>query len=104
MPKLIKLYILNVAIGFALSAAFVALLLWTNSAGLRDLIMADRMGWLALIVLWVLNGIVFAGVQFAIAIMRMAGRDDAGGTGCKIPHRMTPAPIAVKTAKPKRPV
>ncbi len=102
MPKLIKLYILNVAIGFALSAAFVALLLWTNSAGLRDLIMADRMGWLALIVLWVLNGIVFAGVQFAIAIMRMAGRDDAGGTGRKIRNRMTPAPIAIKTAKPKR--
>ena len=30
MPKLVKLYIKNVALGFAIAAVFVALLLWFN--------------------------------------------------------------------------
>lgn len=76
MPKLIRLYIVNVAIGFAIAAAFVGMMLYFNVANLWHLVTHSDKGLLAVIVLWVANGIVFAGVQFAIAVMRMKDDDD----------------------------
>lgn len=81
MPKLIRLYIKNVAIGFALAGVFVAMLLWFNIANLWHLISTSDKGWVALIVLWFSNGVIFAGVQFGIAVMRMKDDDDDDGPG-----------------------
>lgn len=81
MPKLIRLYIVNVAIGFALAAVFVGLLLWFNIANLWHLISTSDKGWLAVLILWISNGIIFAGVQFGIAVMRMKDDDDDDGPG-----------------------
>ncbi|MDO8882306.1 MAG: hypothetical protein U0934_07150 [Pseudotabrizicola sp.] len=87
MPKLIRLYIVNVAIGFAISAVFVAALVWLDVAGLQRLILGAPMGWVAALMLVMFNGVVFAGVQFAIAVMRMADTDDtpSGGTRARLP-------------------
>ena len=76
MPKLVRLYITQVAIGFGIAAAFVAMLLWFNVANLWHLVTHSDKGLLAVVVLWFANGIVFAGVQFAIAVMRMKDDDD----------------------------
>ena len=76
MPKLIRLYITHVAIGFGIAALFVGLLLYYNIANLWHLVTHSQEGWLAVLILWVANGIVFAGVQFAIAVMRMKDDDD----------------------------
>ena len=76
MPKLIRLYIKNVAIGFGLAGVFVGMLLWFDIANLWHLISTSDKGWLALLILWLANGIIFAGVQFAIAVMRMKDDDD----------------------------
>ncbi|WP_417726062.1 hypothetical protein [Roseovarius sp.] len=76
MPKLVRLYITHVAIGFGIAGAFVAMLLWFNIANLWHLVTHSDKGILAVIILWVANGIVFAGVQFAIAVMRMKDDDD----------------------------
>ena len=76
MPKLIRLYITQVAIGFGIAAAFVAMLLWFNVANLWHLVTHTEQGLLAVVILWVANGIVFAGVQFGIAVMRMQDHDD----------------------------
>lgn len=81
MPELVRLYIRQVAYGFALSAGFVALLLGLNVANLWHLISHTQGGWIAVVMLFVFNGIVFSGVQFAIAIMRMADSDDNGQGG-----------------------
>ena len=81
MPKLIRLYIVNVLIGFALAAVFVGLLLWFNIANLWHLVSGSDKGWLAVVILWVSNGIIFAGVQFGIAVMRMKDDDDDDGPG-----------------------
>ncbi|TCL09908.1 hypothetical protein BXY66_1975 [Shimia isoporae] len=81
MPKLVRLYITQVLIGFGVSAVFVALLLWLDVANLAHLVMHTEGGFLALFVLWFLNGIVFASVQFAYSIMRMAHHDDGSGGG-----------------------
>ena len=76
MPKLIRLYIKNVAIGFGLAAVFVGMLLWFNIANLWHLVSTSDKGWLAVLILWVSNGIIFAGVQFGIAVMRLKDDDD----------------------------
>lgn len=76
MPKLIRLYITQVAIGFGIAGLFVGMLLWFNVANLWHLVSHSDKGFLAVLILWVANGIVFAGVQFAIAVMRMKDDDD----------------------------
>lgn len=93
MPKLIELYIRQVIIGFIIAAVFVAGLLWFNVGGLWHLISNDSAGVIAVAMLWVSNGIVFAGVQFAIRVMMMA--EDA-------PKRGGGRPIRVDMGRPIR--
>ena len=96
MPKLVRLYIVSVAIGFAIAVAFVAGLLWLDVAGLRGLVLGSQSGWLAGLMLVVFNGIVFAGVQFGYAVMALA-RDDAGGAGGRrMPNMPLMMPVLAK--------
>lgn len=78
MPKLVKLYIRNVLIGFAVAGAFVGMLLWFNVMNLWHLVTSSEAGLVAVIVLWFAHGIVFAGVQFALAVMALAEDEDGG--------------------------
>lgn len=98
MPKLIKLYIVNVAYGFGLSVVFLGLLLWADVAGLRHLIFQSSMGWVAAIMMIVMNGVVFAGVQFAIAVMRLAEDPEGPKGGSRAPavSRLMPVRITTK--------
>lgn len=84
MPRLIRLYIRHVIIGFALGAGFVAILLALDVAGLRNLLLGSPAGWLAAGMMVVANGIVFSGVQFGIAIMNMAQNETPPRGGRKI--------------------
>ncbi|UWQ57322.1 hypothetical protein K3722_12400 [Leisingera caerulea] len=100
MPELVKMYIRNVVIGFAIAAAFVAVLLWFNVMNLWSLVTASDAGLLAVFLLWFMHGIVFAGVQFAWAVMAIAEKD--GG-----PRRGTPVvndfqPVKVPAEKPSQ--
>lgn len=97
MPKLVRLYISQVLVGFGLSAAFVSALLYLNVANLWHLVTHSSGGALAVLMLWVFNGIVFAGVQFGITIMRMA-EDDTTPRGPR-QHALVReyAPIPVRT-------
>ncbi|MFZ5708302.1 MAG: hypothetical protein ACOY4T_01265 [Pseudomonadota bacterium] len=81
MPKLVRLYIVNVAIGCWLSVVFTGLLLWGNVGNLWHLVQSVSGGWLAVVMLFVANAVVFSGVQFAIAVMRLADSDDDGPNG-----------------------
>jgi hypothetical protein len=87
MPKLIRLYIVNVAMGFAVAAAFVAALVVLNVAGIGHLVTQSDMGVVAALMLWVFHGVIFAGVQFALAVMSLA-EDDAPRGGKLIPIRV----------------
>lgn len=103
MPKLVSLYIRNVAIGFALAGAFVAMLVWLDVAHLRHLIFGSNMGLVALAMLVVANGVIFAGVQFAIAVMSMAERNDSPRGGLRAPA-VLPVPVqATAPAARRRP-
>lgn len=75
MPKLVRLYIRQCLSGLALGLAFSMLLVATNVANLGHLVSEVEGGWLAFALLALFNGIVFAGVQFGITIIRM-GNDE----------------------------
>lgn len=91
MPKLVRLYIVSGVIGFGVAAVFVSLLLAFDVAGLRHLILASDAGALALAMLVFVHGIVFAGVPFGIAVMRLAQPAHRGPRG---PLRAIRVPVA----------
>jgi uncharacterized membrane protein len=90
-----------------LAAVFVGLLLGFDVARLRSLIFATQGGWIALVLLVFFNGVVFAGVQFAITIMRMADTDRGAGSGRRniplVRFMKQREPVKVKAAGPQRP-
>ena len=93
-PDLMRLYLRHCAIGFVLSAVFVALILWRDVAGLGSLVAGSDIGLLAVFLLWFFNGTVFGSVQFAIVIMSQAEDDDDDND-----HRgmLIPVRVAAKT-------
>lgn len=100
MPDLVKLYIRQCAIGFVLSAVFVGLLLYFNVVNLWHLVTHTDVGILAVFLMWLFNGIVFAGVQFGIRIMSMTYDDDDDDDD----HRGRPialTPVRVPAVAPK---
>lgn len=101
MPRLVRLYIRNVIIGFGLAGAFVGLLLWLNVMNLWHLVSNSPDGVLAAFVLWFMNGIVFAGVQFAWVIMSMAEKTDRKGGGTPVADLSRP--VRIKTEASRRP-
>ena len=98
MPKLVRLYIAQVLAGFGLSAVFVTLLIGFDVAGLRHLVLGTDMGWLGGVMLVAFHGIVFAGVQFGISIMRMAedGDPDEPPRGRRQRAHEEPGMVAVR--------
>lgn len=98
MPELVRLYIRHVLIGWGIAALFCVMLVYLDVAGLRHLILETSSGWIAALVLFVSNGALFAGVQFGIAVMRMAEDDDGprGGRRQEILRR----PVLERAAIP----
>ncbi|MFM2355556.1 MAG: hypothetical protein RLZZ528_1292 [Pseudomonadota bacterium] len=90
MPVLVRMYIRHVLIGFVLSVIFTGLLFWLNVGNLWHLVNATSGGYVAVAMLLVFNTIVFGGVQFGIAVMRMGDSDDPPGGG-----RRDAVPVAV---------
>lgn len=83
MPRLIALYMRQGIWGFALSGIFVAMLLYFNVAHLWHLVSHAQGGIIAVIMLVLFNGMVFAGVHFAISIMRLSDKNRSGGGHCQ---------------------
>lgn len=103
MPRLVRLYVVSVLIGFALAALFTALLLALDIAGLRHLVLGSPAGWLAGVMLVLFNSIVFSGVQFGIAIMRLADdRPPSGGRRAPVIGRLRPAVQHVRAPARRR--
>jgi TRAP-type C4-dicarboxylate transport system permease small subunit len=96
MPELVRLYIHSVAIGFAVSVAFTAGLVWWDVAGIGHLILGSDIGLVAAAMMVMFNGIVFSAVQFAVRIMALADDDQGprGGHGAREPV-LVPVRVAV---------
>lgn len=102
MPVIFRFYILHSLIGFALAAVFVGLVMYFNVANLWHLVSTSDIGVKAVIIFWVLNGILFAAAQTGVAVMLMAedDRDDDASGGAGQLH--TPVQNARKTSVFKR--
>lgn len=101
MPELVRLYIRSIALGFGISAAFTAGLVWWDVAGIGHLILGSDIGLIAALMMVVFNGIVFSAVQFAFRIMAMAedGDDPKGGRGAR---ELIPVPVPVPAVQTRR--
>ena len=100
MPDLIKLYIRSAIMGFGLAALFVAILLALDVAHLRRLVLESDMAFVAVGMLWFLNGIVFAGVQFGWAVMQLAEDSGSGGRRAfELRQLRKTSPIPVESVK-----
>jgi hypothetical protein len=69
MPKLIRFLVHHAALGFILGIVAVGLMMVSDFAALRTLIMASDVGWLALFMLTFFLGLTLASVQMGIAIV-----------------------------------
>jgi TRAP-type C4-dicarboxylate transport system permease small subunit len=99
MPKLVRLYIQSVVLGFFISAAFTGGLMWLDVAGIGHLVMGSDIGWIAAAMLVVFNGIVFSAVQFAFRVMGMAeDQGPQGGRGVREPV-LVPVPVPVRSRR-----
>ncbi|WP_295316210.1 hypothetical protein [Roseobacter sp.] len=76
MPQVVRLYIHSALAGFVLAGIFTGLVLWLNVGNLWHLVSGSDVAVMAVTVFWVLNGIVFSGVQFAWGITRAASPYD----------------------------
>lgn len=94
MPKLVRLYINSILVGFALSVLFLGALIGLDIGGLQGLILGSSSGLVAAAMLVVFNGIIFSGAQFAYVIMRMADRDEGPRGGRAV--RVEPVPVRVE--------
>jgi len=72
---LIRIFINGTAIGLGLSAVFVTLLWLGNVSGLRDMVLHSGDGLLALILIWVPTGLLFAAVQIGYAVHNLGPGD-----------------------------
>lgn len=99
MPELVRLYIRNIVFGLGLAVVFTVALIGLNVANLRHLTLDTSGGWLAIAMLIIFNSIVFAGVQFGIAVMRMAEPEDRPRGGNRAPD-ITRQPARVAVAAP----
>ncbi len=107
MPELVRMYIKHCLIGFAIAGVFVAGLVGLNVANLQHLLLSSPGGLLGLFLLFFFNGLLFASVQFAIAVMGMAETPEDGGNA---PQRVPmddafgrePALIPIPVDHPRR--
>lgn len=96
MPELVRLYLRNILLGFALAVGFTVLLVVLDVAHLRHLTLETTGGWLAIGMLVIFNTICFAGVQFAIAVMQMADQPRPPRGGHRAPaSRPAAIPVAL---------
>lgn len=103
LPRIVRLYIYHCIFGFVISAGFTTVVLATNLANIGHLVFTVQGGWLAGFVFFVLNGIVFSGVQTGIVIMSIGDDDDDEGGGHKRAVRMeaqlAPVPLHAGTGR-----
>ena len=97
MPRLVRLYLFSIGCGACLALVFITLLVTLDVAGLRHLVGATRGGFIAVAMLFIFHMLLFSGVQFGIAVMRMADSPPRRPGGKKQTVRLAPALVISNT-------
>jgi hypothetical protein len=96
MPQLIRFMLFHGALGFGISAGFVALLVGTDTGGLAALLHGAETHPLPALLLWFLCGLTFGSVQIGTALMLLEA-DEEPPTSTRIP-----AAIPIRVSVPGR--
>ncbi len=97
MPDHIRFFIRHAAIGFGISAAFTAMILYFNVGNLWHLVTHTTEGPIAVAMLVVFGGITFGSAQIGYKIMTMSDEDDTPSGGKRDAlYVLEPAPIPVR--------
>jgi len=102
MPKLVRLYIQSILVGFALSVLFLGALVGMDIGGLQGLILGSSSGLVAAVMLFAFNGILFSAAQFAFVIFRMADPDEGPRGGRALRQELVPVRVAQTSAHQRR--
>lgn len=100
MPRLVRLYLFSMALGFGLALVFTLLLLAVDVGGLRHLALHSAGGWLAIAMLVLFHGLLFSGVQFAIRVMALGMGTHGGGRGLRDNSANGPAGASNRATAP----
>lgn len=73
---LIRLFLNGTAVGFALSALFVAAIWGLDIAGINSHAQDSGDAFLLLFILWFFNGLLFGAVQISYVVWQMGQSDD----------------------------
>jgi ABC-type cobalamin transport system permease subunit len=79
MPRLVRMYVDNVLIGFAVAIAFVVGLIVLDIGHLGSLVLASDQAVLATAMLVLPFGTLFGSVQFALAVMALPSQEERPG-------------------------
>ncbi|MBR0679298.1 hypothetical protein GXW74_02270 [Roseomonas eburnea] len=94
IPPAVRFMIMHGLVGFGLSAAFVAAVLWADPGGVGSLIL--RVGGAPVVaMLWFFTGLTFGSVQIGTAVMLQDGNDRPGG-GRRLRLPAAPVPVRVE--------
>ncbi len=91
----VRFLILQVALGFLISATFVGAFLWADPGGAGTRMLTSAEAPWPVLALWLLTGLTFGTVQFGSAITLMAhaeeqSRGPANGLRVPVPVRVRP--------------
>ena len=102
LQKRMRPFVNHGLVGFSASTVFVMMGLGFNVANLATLVSGSALGVVAVGVLWVICGVLFAGVQFGLSMIGTRDDDEGGpGGGLRGPVQDY-VPIRVPVAKPRR--
>lgn len=98
LPMLVRFLLCHGAMGFGLSAVFVAGLLLADPGDAGRLLLTAAGHWWPAVALWFFTGLTFGAVQIGAATMLLATRDDRprrprGGSG--VPAGLVPVRLPV---------
>lgn len=98
MPLLVKFLIRHAAIGFALAAVFVGVLVWLDIGNIGTILAQSGIRVFATFLLVMMVGLTFSSVQMGYAVMTKPDLlgGGSGGRGSKVKtgaHELIPVPV-----------
>lgn len=96
IPVAVRFMVLHGLVGFAVSALFVAAVLWSDPGGVGTLILKHG-GAPVIAMLWFFTGLTFGSVQIGAAVMLRAGEDEAPRGGRR--PRLEPVPVPARARR-----
>jgi len=104
-PELVRFLVRHAAVGFAISAGFVGLILAADPNGIGTLLTGADGHPLPLVLLWFFCGLTFASVQMGAAVMLLGADDDRRGSRAPAAPAgliLRPIPVPVRARARRR--